>query len=98
MGQSGPPGDDEDASPVSGVTKNRFKARDQDFAGANDEALAIRLAFLEEEHSDLDTAIRAMERSSPHERLVIARMKKKKLILKDQIEEAKDAMLPDIIA
>ncbi len=75
-----------------------FAANDRDFDGANDEALAIRLATLEEEHRDLDAAITSLELNSPYERLTIARLKKKKLQLKDQIKEIKDSMLPDIIA
>lgn len=75
-----------------------FAARDSDFDGANDEALAIRLATLEQEHRDLDAAITSLELNSPYERLTIARLKKKKLMLKDAIQEIKDAMLPDIIA
>ena len=80
------------------VTNSRFSARDEDFDGANDEALAIRLSMLEEEHRDLDAAITALEQNAPYERLSIARLKKKKLVLKDKIQELKDAMLPDIIA
>ena len=76
----------------------RFAARDEDFAGANDEALAIRISMLEEEHRDLDAAIRALESGAPYERLSIARLKKKKLQIKDKIQTLKDAMLPDIIA
>ena len=75
-----------------------FAASDTDFNGANDEALAIRLATLEQEHRDLDAAITALEMNSPYERLTIARLKKKKLVLKDMIQEVKDSMLPDIIA
>ena len=75
-----------------------FSARDEDFDGANDEALAIRLAMLEQEHRDLDAAITSLEMNSPYERLTIARLKKKKLALKDRIQEIKDTMLPDIIA
>lgn len=80
------------------LSGERFAARDCDFDGANDEALAIRLATLEEEHRDLDAAITSLEENSPYERLTIARLKKKKLQLKDAIQEIKDAMLPDIIA
>lgn len=90
--------DDDDKAALSAVDEKRFAARDEDFVGANDEALAIRLATLEEEHRDLDAAIRALETSAPYERLSIARLKKKKLQLKDQIQKVKDAMLPDIIA
>ena len=93
----GPAGDDNERFRKL-VDRQRFTARDQDFDGANDEALAIRLATLEEEHRDLDAAIRAMELTAPYERLSIARLKKKKLHLKDEIQELKDAMLPDIIA
>ncbi|MEM9014627.1 MAG: DUF465 domain-containing protein [Pseudomonadota bacterium] len=79
-------------------TLNRFAAAEADFTGANDEALAIKLSRLEEEHRDLDNAISALERDAPYERLSIARLKKKKLAIKDRIQAAKDAMLPDIIA
>lgn len=94
-----PPDDDAPRpSPANGGDRVRFAARDIDFDGANDEARAIRLAALEEEHRDLDAAIRALEAQSPHERLTVARLKKKKLQLRDRIQEIKDAMLPDIIA
>ena len=81
-----------------GLEGKRFPARDEDYAGANDEALAIRLSILEEEHRALDLAIGAMEDRTPYDRLAIARLKKRKLQLKDKIQEIKDAMLPDIIA
>lgn len=85
-------------SSVRVVDNNRFTAHEDDFKGANDEAYAIRLATLEEEHRDLDSAIQALEQSSTYERLSIARLKKKKLHLKDEIRELKNSMLPDIIA
>ena len=66
--------------------------------GVNDEAIQMRISQLEEEHRDLDAAITSLEQNSPYERLTIARLKKKKLQLKDAIQEIKDAMLPDIIA
>ena len=98
MTDQGPPIDEDEKTFRTLVDQRRFSARDQDFDGANDEALAIRLATLEEEHRDLDAAIRALEASAPYERLSIARLKKKKLNLKDDIQKLKDAMLPDIIA
>ncbi len=113
MNKAGPPdgGDDDDpprrAAPAKLtavlLTTERsaaggFSAHDRDFDGANDEAMAIRLASLEEEHRDLDAAITSLELNSPYERLTIARLKKKKLRLKDVIQEIKDSMLPDIIA
>ncbi len=80
------------------LARKRFAANDRDFDGANDEALTIRLAMVEQEHRDLDAAITSLEMNSPYERLTIARLKKKKLALKDLIQELKDSMLPDIIA
>ncbi len=84
--------------PPTILDANRFVARDQDINGANDEAVAIRLSILEEEHRDLDTAIHAIEATASFDRLAIARLKKRKLQLKDKIQDAKDEMLPDIIA
>ena len=83
---------------LSIVGGERFEAHDEDYDGANDEALAIRLSHLEEEHRDLDNAIHSLEERAPYDRLAIARLKKRKLQLKDKIQELKDAMLPDIIA
>lgn len=80
------------------LARQNLKACDTDFNGANDEALVIRLASCEEEHRDLDAAITSLEQNSPYERLTIARLKKKKLQLKDMIQKIKDSMLPDIIA
>ncbi len=102
----GAPPDDEKTKSSDGVIRlggdlgcgKQFSARDEDFDGANDEAVAIRISLLEEEHRDLDAAIRALEQNSPYERLTIARLKKKKLQLKDSIQALKDSMLPDIIA
>ncbi|MEM9233805.1 MAG: DUF465 domain-containing protein [Pseudomonadota bacterium] len=66
--------------------------------GANDEALRIKLSHLEQEHRDLDTAIRSLEERMPYDRLTIQRLKKKKLHLKDEITKLHDQLLPDIIA
>jgi hypothetical protein len=65
---------------------------------ANDEALQMKIRELEEEHRDLDQAIHSMEERMPYDRLTIGRMKKRKLVLKDQIEELRDRLFPDIIA
>jgi hypothetical protein len=69
-----------------------------DPGGANDEALRMKITKLEEEHRDLDQAIATMEERMPYDRLAIGRMKKRKLALKDQIEELRDSLFPDIIA
>lgn len=77
---------------------NRFAAREQDFDGANDEALLIKLQMLQQEHADLDSAIRALEAQAHHDRLSVARLKKRKLMLKDAMQAIKDQITPDIIA
>lgn len=66
--------------------------------GANDEALKIKLNHLEQEHRDLDLAIETLEERMPYDRLTIQRLKKKKLLLKDEITRIHDILLPDIIA
>lgn len=66
--------------------------------GDNDDAARMRLAELENEHRDLDTAIRTMEERMPYDRLTIQRMKKRKLALKDDIIRLHAKILPDIIA
>lgn len=57
-----------------------------------------KLADLEREHRDLDEIIDRLVRTPPVDLLQIQRLKKKKLLLKDQILKIKSAILPDIIA
>lgn len=96
MHNDDPPGGPRDEN--GGDDERRFIAREADLDGANDEALAIKLAVLMQEHADLDAAIRALEGQPHHDRLSVARLKKKKLQLKDKIQAIKDQMTPDIIA
>jgi hypothetical protein len=56
------------------------------------------LAQLKQEHRDLDSAIEALEHSVRSDQLQIKRLKKKKLVLKDEIARVEDELLPDIIA
>lgn len=63
-----------------------------------EEELRKRLAALLTEHRDLDAAIAALTDRGPTDQLQIARLKKRKLRLKDQISMVEDALLPDIIA
>lgn len=65
---------------------------------AEEEALRATLAQLSEEHRDLDAAIAAMINSGVRDQLILTRLKKRKLQLKDQIARVEDALLPDIIA
>lgn len=57
-----------------------------------------RLESLRIEHRDLDAAIDALTASGSQDQLQIARLKKRKLRLKDQIAMLEDHLLPDIIA
>ncbi len=86
--------------PPSGepLSEVRFRAEESDLAGHNDEALRIRLSILEVEHHDLDAAILALESQGPSQSLVIARLKKRKLLLKDEMTRLRDSIEPDIIA
>jgi hypothetical protein len=56
-----------------------------------------RLEILKVEHRDLDAAIDALS-GDPSDQLRIARLKKRKLKLKDQIAMIEDYLIPDIIA
>lgn len=60
-------------------------------------ALKVRLAELLEEHRALDSAIAALAEKGG-DALQLARLKKQKLALKDQIQWIEDRLTPDIIA
>lgn len=77
---------------------HRFNARESGFRGANEDALPVRLNLLLQEHSDLDAAIVALGATPAPDTLSLARLKKKKLQLKDLIQILRDQMTPDIIA
>lgn len=61
-------------------------------------ALKARLIELREEHRELDSAIEALHGKSNGDALQLARLKKRKLVLKDQIQWIEDRLTPDIIA
>ncbi len=64
----------------------------------DEEQIARRLDALRTEHRDLDAAIAALLASGSSDQLQIARLKKRKLRLRDEIALLEDAMIPDIIA
>ncbi|MGW8206702.1 MAG: YdcH family protein [Hyphomicrobiaceae bacterium] len=64
----------------------------------NEKELREQLAALRTEHRDLDDEIIELEGSGSADQLLIKRLKKKKLALKDQITIIEDQLLPDIIA
>lgn len=64
----------------------------------NEEEMRKRLEMLRIEHRDLDAAIDALTSAGIPDQLQIARLKKRKLRLKDQIAMIEDYLIPDIIA
>ena len=63
----------------------------------HDEVRAIELEVLRQEHRDLDLAISVLV-GKAIDQLAVRRLKKKKLMLKDQISRFEDELTPDIIA
>lgn len=63
-----------------------------------EEEMRKRLATLRLEHRDLDAAIDALTGAGARDQLQIARLKKRKLLLRDQIAMIEDYLIPDIIA
>lgn len=63
----------------------------------NDDGIAAQIAHLKVEHGDLDAAIEAL-RAGSGDQLQIARLKKRKLLIKDEIVALQDQLVPDIIA
>jgi hypothetical protein len=64
----------------------------------SEEELRKRLEILRVEHRDLDAAIDALTVAGAGDQLQLARLKKRKLRLKDQIALIEDYLIPDIIA
>jgi hypothetical protein len=67
---------------------------------ANDNVPAIeaRIVELKTEHRDLDLAIAALLAAPVHDQLQLRRMKKRKLLLKDQISFLEAQLSPDQLA
>lgn len=60
--------------------------------------LGLELATKRQEHADLDAAIHTLTQSQFADRMLVQRLKKRKLALKDRIVELENILLPDIIA
>lgn len=63
-----------------------------------EEQLRARLKVLQQEHTDLDASIEALGHMPVPDQLMIARLKRKKLTLRDEIVKIEARILPDIIA
>jgi hypothetical protein len=64
----------------------------------DDNLIAKRLEVLRLEHRDLDSAIAALLDGASADQLQLARFKKRKLRLRDEIALLEDQLVPDIIA
>lgn len=60
--------------------------------------LEQRLAMLRVEHRDLDDAIAALSSATQVDQLQVARLKRRKLRLRDEMTAIEDQLIPDIIA
>jgi hypothetical protein len=61
-------------------------------------AFRSQLAILRQEHQDLDDSIHALQQLLLPDQILLARLKRKKLWLRDQIAKIEDKINPDIIA
>ena len=64
----------------------------------NDDEPVVMLAALRTEHRRLDEQIQLLSSEPTGDQLEIARLKRRKLQLKDQIQRIVDSNIPDIIA
>lgn len=60
--------------------------------------MEVRLHELEVEHYDLDDIINRLAIDPAQDQLQLRRLKKRKLVLKDQIQRLRARLIPDIIA
>jgi hypothetical protein len=71
---------------------------DQPFLTDDELALHAQVKLLRLEHADLDASIEALAHMPIPDQLLIARLKRKKLSLRDEIVKIESRILPDIIA
>jgi hypothetical protein len=71
---------------------------DQPFLTDEELALHAEVKELRLEHADLDASIEALSHMPIPDQLLIARLKRKKLLLRDEIVKIESRILPDIIA
>lgn len=62
------------------------------------DAMRKQLEDLRTEHRDLDDVIARVVEQAPFDQLRVQRLKKRKLLLRDQIQKLESELLPDIIA
>ena len=65
---------------------------------ADEEEIRARLGQKQEEHRDLDSVVARLLETAPVDELQVRRLKKRKLVLKDEIAKLEAMLIPDIIA
>ncbi len=71
---------------------------DDEPSANSDQAIKVQIQHLRQDHQDLDAAILALAATPVPDMLLIARLKRKKLQIRDQITLLEDRLTPDIIA
>ena len=71
---------------------------DDEPSANSDQAVKVQIQHLRQDHQDLDAAIQALADTPLPDMLLIARLKRKKLQMRDQIAQLEDRLTPDIIA
>ncbi len=64
----------------------------------SEEQIQHRLEQLRMEHRDLDDVIARLAEEAPFDQLQVQRLKKRKLVLKDELARLEAQLIPDIIA
>lgn len=64
----------------------------------DEKELQRRLSEMRMEHRDLDDVINRLQEQGSYDQLLMRRLKKRKLALKDLIAKLESQLLPDIIA
>ncbi len=69
-----------------------------DGAKIQEQFIHDRITELMQEHSDIQESIIAIMNDPAFDQLLVQRLKKRKLAIKDQIRLFEDSLIPDIIA
>ena len=85
-------------SPLPLDADNRYHSQAMQPANDEPETLRVQLQELRIEHRDLDEAIERLEAAPPHDELLLWRMKKRKLQLKDRITAIEHLLEPNELA
>ena len=83
---------------IEGGGLNEDDNVDGDIGDAGRVALQQRIVALKMEHRDLDAAIEHLVQDPVHDELSARRMKRRKLLLKDQIARLERQLDPDVLA